>query len=460
MLSLVLMFVTLLTLRLDSFIFWPYWVVFFPLWILKSFMLIGFVFEIIALCRQPRFYVERRLFIKQTFLDAFFCADLLFFEVLACSYLERPQGSWMPVCVPLFILSILSFFICILASNNDIDCDFHLLVASNFLFFVFVALKLDGIVQWAWKVTFTPFFLAVCFYLVLELHEFFLSIALFVSSSTLRCHRVQSFSITTCYILALIPLGSFGLLLSFRLDGNLHLPYVLLATPLMTSILVFMGLCISLHPHLKWRKSMRSLTIHLNKCILPLQEYGNISYKLSSLHRRSQDSQERQPALGAPQYAHRGSSQNQSQLLSLRPPSPAAIASQRAQAAYAIEAIFHLTDPEELKKAEEEEDSASTPSPRCHVPASTSKNMRKPQANEEDRLPLRSGSTQLHSHRCVYTAENSRCPLTSRSRSGSSSSSSSISKINCTETARPHLSHLSSPKDSPLPCSFRLDLPD
>ncbi|BHF71720.1 hypothetical protein SprV_0401478000 [Sparganum proliferum] len=111
-----------------------------------------------------------------------------------------------------------------------------------------------------------------------------------------------------------------------------------------------MGLCISLHPHLKWRKSIRSVTSHLNRCCLPLQEYGNISYKLSSLHRRSRDSQERQPTLGAPQYAHRVSSPTESQILPLQPPSPATNALQRTQVACAIEAIFHLADPEEVKE--------------------------------------------------------------------------------------------------------------
>nr|VZH92768.1 unnamed protein product [Spirometra erinaceieuropaei] len=141
------------------------------------------------------------------------------------------------------------------------------------------------------------------------------------------------------------------------------------------------------------------------RCCLPLQEYGNISYKLSSLHRRSHDSQERQPTLGAPQYTHRVSSPTESQILSLQPPSPAANAPQRTQVACAIEAIFHLADPEEVK----EEDLMSRQvglSHVCYNSAGTSNSRGRPQANQEKLRP-RSDSNQHYNQHCVSTGENS-----------------------------------------------------
>ncbi len=284
-LSLVFMFIALLSLRLNDFILWPYWVVFFPLWLWQSVMFGGFLFEIFAFCRSPRYYIETQAHFKQTFFDSFFYINLLFFEVLACYRLERGHHSWVSVYIPLVILSTSGIFVSFWAIRNDFDCDLQLVVSANTLFFIFVALRLDNFILWSWKMVFLPNWIAFGFFFTLDFIEIVISILRFTCPSVLPNYRQQSFCITLGYAISMLLIYTSGVILTLKLDGDFGLPYVIITSPLMSALTVFMSLCFSTRPHFQWRRCLQLVNRYAVEVCHPLQEYGNISYKLSSLHR-------------------------------------------------------------------------------------------------------------------------------------------------------------------------------
>lgn len=281
------MFLALLALRLDDFIHWPNWVVFFPLWLWQSVIFGGFLFEIFAFCRSPRYYIETQAHFKNAFFDAFFHINLLFFEILACNRLENAHHSesgWVSVFVPLIILSIFGIFVSFWTIKNDFDGDLHFIVSSNILFFIFVALKMEGLIDWSWKFVFLPNWISLVFFFTLEVIEIIMSISRFICVSRFQEYRQQSFCISVGYAISLLLIITSGVLLALKKDSDLHLPYLVIASPLMSALTVFMSLCFSVRSHFQWRRCFQLIYRRTIKMCHPLQEYGNISYKLSSLH--------------------------------------------------------------------------------------------------------------------------------------------------------------------------------
>ena len=281
-LSLVFMFIALLALRLDNFIIWPYWVVFFPLWLWQSVIFGGLLFEIFTFCRNPRYYVETQTHFKCTFCDALFHINLLFFEILVCSRLDNANAY-----IPLIILSIFGFFMSCWAIKNDYDGDLYFIVSFNILFFIFVSLKLENLITWSWKTVFLSNWATLTLFFVLELIEIVVSISRFSCMERLPRYRQQSFCISIGYSVSMLLIITSSVLLALNLDNDLRLPYVIVASPLMSALTVFMSLCFSARPHFQWRRCFQLLYRRTIDICHPLQEYGNISYKLSSLHSSS-----------------------------------------------------------------------------------------------------------------------------------------------------------------------------
>uniref|UniRef100_A0A0R3TA69 G_PROTEIN_RECEP_F2_4 domain-containing protein n=1 Tax=Rodentolepis nana TaxID=102285 RepID=A0A0R3TA69_RODNA len=289
-LSLVFMFITLLALRLDDFIYWPYWVVFFPLWLWQSVIFGGFLFEIFAFCRSPRYYIETQAHFKNAFFDAFFHINLLFFEILACNRLENAhynENGWISVFIPLIILSIVGIFVSFWIIKNDFDGDLHFIVSSNILFFIFIALRMEVIIDWSWKLVFLPNWISLGFFFTLEIIEIIMSISRFICANRLQDYRQQSFCISVGYAISLLLIITSGVLFALKKDNDLYLPCVIIASPLMSALTVFMSLCFSVRSHFQWRRCFQLFYRRTIEMCYPLQEYGNISYKLSSLHQSS-----------------------------------------------------------------------------------------------------------------------------------------------------------------------------
>ncbi|VDM18634.1 unnamed protein product [Hydatigera taeniaeformis] len=286
-LSLIFMFVALLSLRLDDFICWHYWVVFCPLWLWEFVVFGGFLLEIFAFCRSQHCYVETQSHFKSAFFDAFFHTNLLFFEVLACNRLENAHHSWVSACIPLIILGIFGLFVSCWAIKNDFDGDLHFIVFSHVLFFILVALRLENFINWSWRIVFLPSWLAFAFFFILDFTEFVLSIFRFACITRFPDYRQQSLCISVGYSISLLLITASGVLLALKLDDDLRLPCIIIAAPLMSALTVFMSLCFSARPHFQWRRCFRILYRHIIEMCYPLQEYGNISYKLSSLHQSS-----------------------------------------------------------------------------------------------------------------------------------------------------------------------------
>jgi hypothetical protein len=110
---------------------------------------------------------------------------LLTFELLTCDKLEyRSDLLWIVCFIPLLTSSLLSFSICLWTLKNQrsflVSCtsineqipalfivQIHALITMNFLFFVFVPLRLDSLVIWRYTVSCFVFILAHRFIVLL-----------------------------------------------------------------------------------------------------------------------------------------------------------------------------------------------------------------------------------------------------------------------------------------------------
>ena len=84
----------------------------------------------------------------------------------ATSHLLLPRHMWILVFVPLVFVSMISIAICVWAVRHDRSFELELFCSVNILQFVFLALKLDGIIPWSWEITFIPLWIVLCISLV------------------------------------------------------------------------------------------------------------------------------------------------------------------------------------------------------------------------------------------------------------------------------------------------------
>lgn len=97
---------------------------------------------------------------------------LLMFELLACDrlssnpYVISDRPYWMFVFIPLILGSVASVGACVWSVKHDRSFELELFMAVNALQFVFLPLKLDGLVNWSWEVVFVPLWIVLCLSLV------------------------------------------------------------------------------------------------------------------------------------------------------------------------------------------------------------------------------------------------------------------------------------------------------
>ena len=75
-------------------------------------------------------------------------------ELLVVINIETGAHSWRAVFTPLYLLCALSIPACVWECWRGRGVELELLSMLNLLQFIFLGLRLDGVVEWSWAVSF------------------------------------------------------------------------------------------------------------------------------------------------------------------------------------------------------------------------------------------------------------------------------------------------------------------
>ncbi|MGH0147707.1 UNVERIFIED_CONTAM: hypothetical protein FKN15_035350 [Acipenser sinensis] len=239
-----LLFSVLLSLRLDGIIHWSYWAVFAPIWLWKLMVVIGASVGTGVWARNPQYRAEGETCVefKAMLIAVGIHLLLLMFEVLVCDRIERGNHFWLLVFMPLFFVSPVSVAACVWGFRHDRSLELEILCSVNILQFIFIALRLDKIINWPW--------------LILLVH---------------------------------------------KLDGHNKFPYVPVFIPLWLSLITLMATTFGQKGGNHWWFGIRKDFCQFLLELFPfLREYGNISY---DLHHEDTEESEDTPTPEAPKIA-------------------------------------------------------------------------------------------------------------------------------------------------------------
>ncbi|KAK3105125.1 hypothetical protein FSP39_017680 [Pinctada imbricata] len=287
-----LLFSLLFALRLDETIEWSYWVIFLPIWIWKLTVIIGASVGSYIWWKNPQYRVEGNGYVQ--YKAMIICTGmhllLLMFEILACDNLQTSSHSWLLVFIPLMFMSLVSIGICIWAVKNERSFELELFCAVNILQFIFLALRLDKVIQWSWVIVFIPIWIVMCTAMIGVLYAIILAIILVKSPNIVPHQSRGNVSTAIGYSCLVVPLLIFEVLLANRLDGDNHFKYTAITVPLFVSLITLICLSFGAKGGNQWWFGIRKdfCQFLLGACPF-LQEYGNISY---SLHKDNQREEE------------------------------------------------------------------------------------------------------------------------------------------------------------------------
>ena len=222
--SCLLIFSMLFALRLDGSINWSYWTVFLPLWIWKAIVVSGGMIGTIVWARNPDYRLSEQSYIsfKSMLISLSLQLLLLMFELLVCDKLESGRHLWTLAFIPLLFVSLLSVAITVWSLKNERAFELELFCAVNVLQFLFIALRLDNLLNWSWVVVFVPFWVLITMALIGVLYALIFAAILLRTPDIAADTRRASFHSAVSYSLVVLPLMIFLVLLSNKLDYGLN----------------------------------------------------------------------------------------------------------------------------------------------------------------------------------------------------------------------------------------------
>lgn len=276
-----LAFTVLFALRLDGLIDWPFWAIFAPLWIWKGIATLGACIGSIVWCRYPHYRLEGDSYaqFKAMLISLSLHLILLMFELLACDRLTTGRHLYILVFVPLIFASVASVGACVWSVKHDRSFELELFLAVNALQFVFLPLKLDGLVSWSWEVVFVPLWIVLCLSLVGVLYSIIFCGILMRTPEVSTAQKKAAVCSAIGNTATVLPILVFQVLLADKLDGDLPWPFWMVASPLCVALAVMVVLSFSAKGGNKWWFGLRkNFSLFLLGALPFLQEYGNISY--------------------------------------------------------------------------------------------------------------------------------------------------------------------------------------
>jgi len=229
-----LLFSILFTLQLDQVIHWSWWSIFAPLWIWKGIAISGAAVGSYVWWRRPqsRLNSEEYIQYKAMLISLAVHLLLLMFELLTADNLDARRHMWILVFIPLVFVSIISIAICVWSVRHDRSFELELFCAVNILQFVFLALKLDGIIFWSWEITFIPLWIVLCISLVGVLYTIIFAGILLRMPDVNADQRRSSTNSALGYSFLVVPLLVFLVLLTNKLDKTVKISYFAATSPL------------------------------------------------------------------------------------------------------------------------------------------------------------------------------------------------------------------------------------
>jgi len=178
--------------------------------------------------------------------------------------------------MPLFFLCPMAIAACVWGFRNDRSLEMEAVLSSNVLLFIFVALKLDNVINWSWKAVFVPLWVVMCLPGIVALYYVVWAL-LFFRQPQYTADRRTSLTYATLWLLVVIPMIAFEVLLAFRLDQDITFTYMNIFTPLHVCLFTLMFSSCSGRGGNKWWFGMRTdFCSALLKCLPCLTIYGNI----------------------------------------------------------------------------------------------------------------------------------------------------------------------------------------
>lgn len=280
-----LVFCLLFALRLDGIIVWSYWIIFLPLWIWKSLVIVGAIVGSWIWWTNPHYRIEGDAYTqyKAMIIATGLHLLLLMFEVLACNKLsnDRLQMLWTLIFIPLFCISVTSIGLCVWALKHGRTFELELFCSVNILQFIFLALRLDQFIMWRWVIVFIPIWIVMCVALVGVIYAIILAIILMMSSDVGPEQRRGNIFSAVGYTCVVVPLLVFEILLVNKNDGVQEMSYIAVALPLFISLFALMLMAFGARTGNQWWFGIRKEFCPWVLGVFPiLQEYGNITYKV------------------------------------------------------------------------------------------------------------------------------------------------------------------------------------
>lgn len=288
-----LIFSLLYALKLDRVLNWSWWSIFIPIWIWKGIVVCGAVIGSYVWWRRPqnRLNADEYIQYKAMLISLATHLLLLMFELLVAdnmqswetSHSNQPRHLWILVFVPLVFVSIISIAICIWSVRHDRSFELELFCAVNVLQFIFLALKLDGLIHWRWEITFVPLWIVLCISLVGVLYTIiFAGILLRMPEVNVEQRRTSTNS-ALGYSFLVVPLLVFLVLLTNKLDNTVKVSYFSACTPLFLTLFTLVIASFGSKGGNQYWFGLRKPPCQFLFGVCPcLQLFGNISYSLYS----------------------------------------------------------------------------------------------------------------------------------------------------------------------------------
>ncbi|VDM94997.1 unnamed protein product [Thelazia callipaeda] len=291
----------LIPLRLDGIIKVHYALVFLPLWICEFIIFLGATIASVSYILSPPLPTEGSL--RSDFYGMIMCTGehglLALFEVLCCYKLQSnakvDELPWLLIFAPIFALSLLSVVVAVWAIRNNKSFELELFFSINIVQFVFVAFKLDGIIDWHWTIVFIPLWVVLSLSVVGVLYAFVLAVLLARSVHMLASQRRHHLYSAVSHTLFVIPVLIFLLLLTGKLDAvswsddesPSQITFVVICAPLNLALFCLVLMSFGARGGNPWWFAMRAsfCTFLLEVCPC-LKQYANVSYKFRASSER------------------------------------------------------------------------------------------------------------------------------------------------------------------------------
>lgn len=283
--SSLLLFSILFSLRLDNTISLSYWLIFLPLWIWKIIAFSGALVGTIIWYKNANYRVSNSSYIhyQSMLISVSLQLLLLMFEVLACDKLESKRHTWILAFVPLLFVSLLSISVCVWSVKNGRGIELEFFAAVNISQIIFIALKLDNLINWSWIVVFVPSWILLCFVIIVIIYAMITAIVLRSAGCGMEQRRAVHSASSSSMIFLLASM--FIILLTSKLDSppNVITPsYFVTCLPLFVTFILLIRLSFGSKSGSLWWFGMRTdfCTYLLSICPC-LKEYGNTSFIMS-----------------------------------------------------------------------------------------------------------------------------------------------------------------------------------